>query len=104
MLRCLGLVRTKPAQNSAMMFVAQSTDPANTAFRGMRLETKDETLIDGAQVAHADARTLWVRQRGAPKALSAVSVGITPGADDPQAAWSLRTENPSPLSLTEICL
>ena len=75
-------------EKSALIYTPMSPDAASAAFPGRTLETKGETLTDAAQVAKTPAHTLWVRQARAPKALSAVSVGITPGSDDPQAGWS----------------
>ncbi len=54
----------------------------------LRLEDEAHHMQDAQKVGAVDAHTLWVRRTQGPKFRSVAPVGVTPGADDPQAVWS----------------
>ena len=55
---------------------------------GLVLEVQPQTLTDALSIAQTHAQSLWVRRVEAPQAMSALTIGVTPGQDDPQAQWS----------------
>ncbi len=54
----------------------------------LTLEDEAKTATDKQQAVSAPYHALWVRRTAGPKPMSAMPVGLTPGADDTQARWS----------------
>jgi hypothetical protein len=54
----------------------------------MRLDDEVHHIQDQQKLGAIDAHALWIRRTQGPKLMSTAPVGLTPGADDPQAAWS----------------
>lgn len=54
----------------------------------LSLDVEKRYHPDKQGVTGINSHLLWVRRAGQPKALSAMPVGLTPGAEDPLAVWS----------------
>lgn len=55
---------------------------------GLTLETEPHKIVKADKTSLVESFALWVRRTSGPKALSAIPVGLTPGSEEPQAAWS----------------
>lgn len=80
----------KPTKMPAAMddLDLRPTNPAFSPKSGLLLEDETKTATDTQQAASTPYHALWVRRSSGPKTLSAMPVGLTPGADDTQARWS----------------